>query len=176
MTEKEFDFEGHVLRGYSLLEKSALRSENPELVREIREYLKEANQNVLTQSHGLPLYNHLRQLENKQIAFTSKEDEDRICKEEANKKMLAYLGDIKSLAESHGYEIQIPNKIEDLKIDKIGLSIRTLNLLERAKIINVGDLIVRTESELLRMKEFGRKSLNEINRNLGNYYRLSLKP
>lgn len=48
------------------------------------------------------------------------------------------------------------------RVDDLDLSIRTYNCLKNANIGTVGELALRTESDLLRTKNFGRKSLNEI--------------
>lgn len=47
-------------------------------------------------------------------------------------------------------------------IDELELSVRSYNCLQGAGITHVGDLIQRTEAELLKTKNFGRKSLKEI--------------
>jgi DNA-directed RNA polymerase subunit alpha len=46
--------------------------------------------------------------------------------------------------------------------DFADLSTRTMNCLRNAKIQTVDDLLSKSEKDLLRMKNFGRKSLNEI--------------
>ena len=56
----------------------------------------------------------------------------------------------------------------DLPVSKLGLSIRSRNTLKDARIETVGQLIQTTKSELLRMKNFGRKSLHEIREILGS--------
>ena len=48
------------------------------------------------------------------------------------------------------------------RIDEIELSVRSANCLENADIKYIGELVQRTEAEMLRTKNFGRKSLNEI--------------
>ena len=48
------------------------------------------------------------------------------------------------------------------RIDEIELSVRSANCLENADIKYIGELVRRSESEMLRTKNFGRKSLNEI--------------
>ncbi|MCL4125264.1 UNVERIFIED_CONTAM: hypothetical protein GTU68_056324 [Idotea baltica] len=48
------------------------------------------------------------------------------------------------------------------RIEEIELSVRSANCLENADIKYMGELVVRTEGEMLRTKNFGRKSLNEI--------------
>ncbi|MBI2955733.1 MAG: DNA-directed RNA polymerase subunit alpha [Acidobacteria bacterium] len=47
-------------------------------------------------------------------------------------------------------------------VDELELSVRAYNCLKNANIRTIGDLVVRTEQEMLRTKNFGRKSLNEI--------------
>ena len=47
-------------------------------------------------------------------------------------------------------------------VDNLELSVRSANCLKNAKIRYIGDLVVKTEHEMLRTKNFGRKSLNEI--------------
>jgi DNA-directed RNA polymerase subunit alpha len=48
------------------------------------------------------------------------------------------------------------------KVDELELSVRSANCLKNDNIVYIGDLIHRTESEMLRTPNFGRKSLNEI--------------
>ena len=47
-------------------------------------------------------------------------------------------------------------------VDELELSVRSYNCLKNANIKNLGDLVTRSESEMLKTKNFGRKSLNEI--------------
>ena len=47
-------------------------------------------------------------------------------------------------------------------VHELELSVRAANCLKNANIKTIGDLVQRTESEMLRTKNFGRKSLNEI--------------
>ena len=42
------------------------------------------------------------------------------------------------------------------------MSVRSANCLEAAEIITIKDLVTQTEAEMLRYRNFGRKSLNEI--------------
>lgn len=47
-------------------------------------------------------------------------------------------------------------------VDELELSVRAANCLENAGIRYIGELVVRSESEMLKTKNFGRKTLNEI--------------
>ena len=48
------------------------------------------------------------------------------------------------------------------KVDELELSVRSANCLKNDNIIYIGDLVQKSESEMLRTPNFGRKSLNEI--------------
>jgi len=48
------------------------------------------------------------------------------------------------------------------RIDELELSVRSANCLENADIKYIGELVQKSEAEMLRTKNFGRKSLNEI--------------
>jgi DNA-directed RNA polymerase subunit alpha len=48
------------------------------------------------------------------------------------------------------------------KVDELELSVRSANCLKNENIFYIGDLIHRTESDMLKTPNFGRKSLNEI--------------
>jgi DNA-directed RNA polymerase subunit alpha len=52
-------------------------------------------------------------------------------------------------------------------VDELELSVRASNCLKTANIRTIADLVQRTESELLKTKNFGKKSLNEIKTILG---------
>lgn len=54
--------------------------------------------------------------------------------------------------------------IENLKrsVDELELSVRSYNCLKNANIRNIGELVQKTEAEMLKTRNFGRKSLNEI--------------
>jgi len=47
-------------------------------------------------------------------------------------------------------------------VDELELSVRAANCLENAAIRYIGELVIKSESEMLKTKNFGRKTLNEI--------------
>ncbi len=53
-------------------------------------------------------------------------------------------------------------------IDELELSVRSYNCLKNENIIYVGDLVTKSESDMLKTANFGRKSLNELKDNLKN--------
>lgn len=54
--------------------------------------------------------------------------------------------------------------IENLNrsVDELELSVRSYNCLKNANIRTIGDLVQKNEAEMLKTRNFGRKSLNEI--------------
>ena len=48
------------------------------------------------------------------------------------------------------------------KVDELELSVRSANCLKNDNIVYIGDLVQKSEAEMLRTPNFGRKSLNEI--------------
>jgi DNA-directed RNA polymerase subunit alpha len=68
-------------------------------------------------------------------------------------------------------EVSYPEDVEEKEafnenllrsVDELELSVRSANCLKHANIKLIGDLVQRTEAEILATKNFGRKSLNEI--------------
>lgn len=61
-------------------------------------------------------------------------------------------------------EEEVPQFNENLyrSVSELELSVRSINCLQNAKIETIGDLVQKTEQEMLKTKNFGRKSLNEI--------------
>lgn len=55
----------------------------------------------------------------------------------------------------------------NMRVDELELSVRSSNCLHAANIVTLEDLVRKTESEMLRYRNFGRKSLNELNNILG---------
>ena len=60
------------------------------------------------------------------------------------------------------------NEVLYRPVDELELSVRSANCLQNADIKYIGELVQRTEGEMLRTKNFGRKSLNEIKEILGS--------
>lgn len=74
----------------------------------------------------------------------------------------------KDLIEFEESEKQIDQEKEDLRkklnisVNEIELSVRAANCLNNANITTVGELAQKTEAEMLKYRNFGKKSLNEI--------------
>lgn len=67
------------------------------------------------------------------------------------------------LAQSQREKDALPfNKNLLRRVDELELSVRSANCLKNENIIYIGDLVQKTESEMLKTPNFGRKSLNEI--------------
>jgi len=54
------------------------------------------------------------------------------------------------------------NKVLELTIEELDLSVRSFNCLKRANINTVEDLISKTEEEMMKVRNLGRKSLEEV--------------
>ena len=66
-------------------------------------------------------------------------------------------------------------RILSTTIEDLDLSVRSFNCLKRAGISVVGDLVSRTEEDMMKVRNLGRKSLDEVKKKLEEYG-LSLKP
>ena len=53
-------------------------------------------------------------------------------------------------------------KLLNMSVNEIELSVRAANCLNNANITSVGELALKTEAEMLKYRNFGKKSLNEI--------------
>ena len=59
-------------------------------------------------------------------------------------------------------EVQRIRELLNQTVDELDLSVRAHNCLKAANIKNIGDLVRREESEMLKFRNFGRKSLQEL--------------
>ena len=66
-------------------------------------------------------------------------------------------------------------KLLETTIEDLDLSVRSFNCLKRASINIVGDLVVKTEDEMMKVRNLGRKSLEEVKKKLEDLG-LSFKP
>jgi hypothetical protein len=58
--------------------------------------------------------------------------------------------------------VQIPAKLYDIPIEDLDLTVRAYNCLKRAGITKVGQVLEMSEDDLLGVRNFGRKSLDEL--------------
>jgi DNA-directed RNA polymerase subunit alpha len=66
-------------------------------------------------------------------------------------------------------ELERMEKILDKSVNDLELTVRCSNCLAAAKIDTIGDLVSKTENEMLKFKNFGKKSLEEITKLLDEY-------
>ena len=109
-----------------------------------------------------------------------------VSSEEVVKKSVKILSDLLNIFDSINEEPEIENvqdkQIEDMKlqsilnmtVDELELSARSSNCLKRAGIENVNELLQKDMSELVQIKNFGKKSADEINSRLSQF-NLALK-
>ena len=62
--------------------------------------------------------------------------------------------------------LSIPGELYTMPVEQMNLSVRTLNCLRRGGITTVGELISKTEKDLMNLRNFGQKSKQEINDHL----------
>ncbi|HEY4962684.1 MAG TPA: DNA-directed RNA polymerase subunit alpha C-terminal domain-containing protein, partial [Terriglobales bacterium] len=62
---------------------------------------------------------------------------------------------------------EIRNENLNRSVEELELSVRSYNCLKNANIQTIGELVQKSEAEMLKTKNFGRKSLNEIKEILG---------
>jgi len=89
------------------------------------------------------------------------EKEEQIDKEEDETQRNEENEESRKVEEEDAYSIY-----DKMKIDELELSVRSLNCLKRDKIETVGDLLRRSEKDLLHIRNFGNKSLREVNEKL----------
>ena len=64
--------------------------------------------------------------------------------------------------ESQSEENAELRRLLNMSVNEIELSVRAANCLNNANIVTVGQLAMKTEAEMLKYRNFGKKSLNEI--------------
>jgi DNA-directed RNA polymerase subunit alpha len=70
--------------------------------------------------------------------------------------------EIETAAASEERRPEIKNENLNRSVEELELSVRSYNCLKNANIQSIGELVQKTEAEMLKTKNFGRKSLNEI--------------
>ena len=65
-------------------------------------------------------------------------------------------------------------KVKDMTVEELDLSVRSFNCLKRAGINTVGELTNKTEEDMMKVRNLGKKSLEEVVSKL-NEMNLSLK-
>ena len=60
------------------------------------------------------------------------------------------------------------DKILDISIEELDLSVRSYNCLKRAGINTVGELIMKTEDDMMKVRNLGKKSLEEVDEKLSS--------
>jgi DNA-directed RNA polymerase alpha subunit len=98
----------------------------------------------------------------RQRQYRAKRSEAREMEREALKKKL-------ETAQAEHAELAVSSPFLSLMVGNLELSVRSANCLRNEYIVTLGDLVQRSEWELLRMPNFGRKSLNEIKEMLGEF-------
>jgi DNA-directed RNA polymerase subunit alpha len=66
-------------------------------------------------------------------------------------------------------ELERYEKLFNMNVKELELTVRSANCLTAAKIEKIGELVGKSESEMLKYRNFGKKSLDEINGLLENY-------
>lgn len=64
--------------------------------------------------------------------------------------------------EGAGMDVAIPQRIADTPIEELDLSVRAYNCLKRSSITRLGQVLRMTDEDLLNVRHFGRKSLDEL--------------
>ncbi len=83
-----------------------------------------------------------------------------------------HVGDVEIMVQK---EEDTKEKVLEMTIEELDLSVRSYNCLKRAGINTVDELIQRTEEDMMKVRNLGKKSLEEVQNKLGELD-LSLKP
>ena len=70
--------------------------------------------------------------------------------------------ELETLTSTEDRKPEIRNENLNRSVEELELSVRSYNCLKNANIQTIGELVQKTEAEMLKTKNFGRKSLNEI--------------
>ncbi|WP_367361652.1 DNA-directed RNA polymerase subunit alpha [Mesotoga sp.] len=70
---------------------------------------------------------------------------------------------------------QDSNSVAAKKVEELDLSVRSLNCLKRDKINRIGDLLDKSEADLLKIRNFGEKSMLEVVKKLRDKFNIVLK-
>ena len=87
------------------------------------------------------------------------------------KEQLTIFINFEEQTESHALHMDEPEPLNAnlfKSVDELELSVRSANCLQNANIRFIGELVQKTEAEMLKTKNFGRKSLNEIKETLAS--------
>lgn len=60
------------------------------------------------------------------------------------------------------------SKVMEMTIEDLDLSVRSYNCLKRAEINTVADLMQKSEDDMIKVRNLGRKSLEEVKKNYRN--------
>jgi DNA-directed RNA polymerase subunit alpha len=80
--------------------------------------------------------------------------------------LFANIGMVATAAVAPGGAPQLPPNMLDMPIEELDLPMRAYNSLKRNNIVKVGQLLQLSDDDLLRMRNFGRKSLDEMKERL----------
>ena len=61
-----------------------------------------------------------------------------------------------------GFGLEGEIRAPEARIEELDFSVRTYNCLKKANVLTVGELVQITEQDLMNIRNFGRKSLNEV--------------
>jgi DNA-directed RNA polymerase subunit alpha len=93
---------------------------------------------------------------------------------QASKELVEHFFRFSTLSETEAQEgdrpawaAAIPASQYNMPVESLNLAARTLNCLKRASIHKVGEILERSRGELLRIRNFGEKSLEELDQKLG---------
>ena len=72
-------------------------------------------------------------------------------------------------------EVEKKDKVLEMTIEELDLSVRAYNCLKRAGINNVSELVTKNQEDMMKVRNLGRKSLEEVEQKL-NALGLGLRP